>query len=223
MPFSLPELPYALDALEPHIDARTMEIHHGKHHAAYVAKANAALEGTPLADETCPVCVLERIEEVPEAKRGAVRNNAGGHANHAMFWASMRPVNGVVEIPENAIPQGELAAAIDRDLGGLEKLKEQFGAAAANRFGSGWAWLCVNPDKKLHVFSTPNQDHPALPATMGGMGAGHKPILGLDVWEHAYYLNYQNRRPDYVSAWWNVVNWAKVGERYANSGACQSA
>ncbi len=210
MAFTLPELSYAFDALEPHIDARTMEIHHGKHHAAYVAKANTALEGTALADETCPVCVLKRIEEVPEDRRGAVRNNAGGHANHQMFWKSMSP-NGGGE------PTGALAEAIQRDLGGVESFKNEFAAAAANRFGSGWAWLCVNPDKKLHVYSTANQDHPALPPTMGGMGSGHKPVLGLDVWEHAYYLNYQNRRPDYIAAFWNVVNWDQVGKNFAHA------
>ncbi len=213
MTFSLPDLPYAHNALEPHIDAKTMEIHHGKHHAGYVSKANDALQGTPLAEETCPVCVLKRIEEIPEAKRGAVRNNAGGHANHSLFWTSMSPDGG-------GEPSGELAKAIERDLGGFTKFKEQFAAAGAGRFGSGWAWLCVNPDKKLEVFSTANQDHPALPATMGGKGAGYKPVLGLDVWEHAYYLNYQNRRPDYIAAWWNVVNWAKVGERFAGAGGC---
>ena len=215
MAFTLPDLPYSYDALEPHIDARTMEIHHGKHHAAYVANANKALEGTPLADVSDPWEVCRRLREVPEDRRTAARNNAGGHANHSLFWTVMRPVNGVIEVPENAIPQGALASAIDRDFGSLEGFKEKFAAAAVARFGSGWAWLCAEQGGKLSVCSTANQDNPAMKDAIGdAAGCGGTPILGLDVWEHAYYLHYQNRRPDYVSAWWHVVNWPKVGELY---------
>ena len=201
MAYSVPDLPFASDALEPHIDARTMDIHHDKHHAAYVAKANAALEGTDLA-EKCIKDVISDLDSVPADKRGAVRNNGGGHANHSLFWEILSADGGA--------PSAELAAAIDADLGGLDAFKEAFGNAAATRFGSGWAWLVVK-DGHLAVGSTPNQDSPL----MADAAITGTPILGLDVWEHAYYLNYQNRRPDYVSAFWNVVNWAKVSELYA--------
>lgn len=205
MAYSLPELPYALDALEPHIDARTMEIHYGKHHQAYVNNVNAATEGL-----TVPDCVGELISDlskVPEDKRGAVRNNGGGHANHSLFWKVMGPGCG-------GAPTGELAAAFDAELGGFDAFKEAFSKAAATRFGSGWAWLVVK-DGKLAVGSTANQDSPLMGEAVAGISG--TPILGLDVWEHAYYLNYQNRRPDYVAAFWNVVNWAAVAERYAKA------
>ena len=197
MAYSLPELPYAYNALEPHIDARTMEIHHSKHHNGYVTKVNAALEGTGI-DKSVEDLVSD-LNAVPEDKRGAVRNNGGGHANHSLFWTVMSPDGG-------GEPTGELADAINSEFGSFDSFKEKFSAAAATRFGSGWAWLSVDGGK-LTVESTPNQDSPLM--------EGRTPILGLDVWEHAYYLNYQNRRPDYVAAFWNVVNWNAVGERYA--------
>ncbi|MCA9274469.1 MAG: superoxide dismutase [Phycisphaerales bacterium] len=199
MPFELPKLPYEYNALEPHIDARTMEIHHSKHHQGYVNNANAALEGTEWADK-CYGEILARIKEIPEDKRTAVQNNVGGHANHSLFWTILSP-NGGGE------PSGELADAINSAFGSFDSFKEQFAKAAATRFGSGWAWLGFDDKGKLHIGSTPNQDSPIM--------MGHKPIMGLDVWEHAYYLNYQNRRPDYISAFWNVVNWDKVAENYA--------
>jgi Fe-Mn family superoxide dismutase len=209
MPFTLPPLPYPVNALEPHVDARTMEIHHGKHHAAYVANANKALEGTTFADMD-PVEVIKHLADVPEDKRTAVRNNAGGHVNHSMFWQLMAaPGKG-----GGGKPTGELAKAIDAAFGSFDGFKEKFGAAAASRFGSGWAWLCVKSGK-LEICSTPNQDNPLMGEKIAGCGG--TPVLGLDVWEHAYYLNYQNRRPDYVSAWWNVVNWAKAGELFAKA------
>jgi len=201
MAFTLPDLPYAKDALEPHVDARTMEIHHGKHHQGYVDKLNAALEGSPLASKSIEE-VLKNINDVPQEKRQAVINNGGGHANHGLFWQIMGPGGG-------GKPDGDLARAIDADLGGLDKFKEDFAAAAAGRFGSGWAWLVVDGGGKLQVTSTANQDSPLMD--------GHTPILGIDVWEHAYYLNYQNRRPDYVKSWWNVVDWAKVAEFYGRA------
>ena len=204
MPFTLPDLGYPTDALAPHIDAQTMELHHGKHHAGYVAKANAALEGTDWADKPVEE-VVANLSAIPADKQTAVRNNAGGHANLSLFWAVMAPGKG-------GAPTGELAHAIDGDLGGFDAFKEAFAGAAAGRFGSGWAWLVVK-DGKLAVTSTANQDSPLMPASFGG-GQG-TPILGLDVWEHAYYLNYQNRRPDYIGAWWNVVNWDAVAERFA--------
>lgn len=198
MAYTLPELPYAYDALEPHVDARTMEIHHSKHHNAYITNVNTALEAHPdLAAKTVEELISD-LDAVPEAIRTAVRNNGGGHANHTLFWTVMGPNGG-------GAPDGDLAAAIDRDLGGFDSFKEQFSTAGATRFGSGWAWLVVKEDK-LSVMSTPNQDSPL----MTGEGT---PILGLDVWEHAYYLNYQNRRPDYIAAWWNVVNWEEVARR----------
>ncbi|MCA9035571.1 MAG: superoxide dismutase [Planctomycetaceae bacterium] len=201
MPYSLPQLPYAYDALEPHFDARTMEIHHTKHHQAYINNVNAALEGSPLADK--PIDDLVRdLASVPEAIQGAVRNNGGGHANHSLFWTVLSPNGG-------GAPTGDLAKAIDAAFGSLEKMQEQFNKAAATRFGSGWAWLCVGGDGSLIVESTANQDSP--------LSIGHTPILGLDVWEHAYYLHYQNRRPDYVKAFWNIVNWAEVARRFATA------
>ena len=199
MPYELPSLPYATDALEPSIDAQTMEIHHGKHHNAYVTKVNAALDGSGVADQSIED-LCRNIDSVPENIRGAVRNNGGGHANHSLFWTVMGP-GGPTK------PEGELAAAIDSELGGFEKFKEDFSNAAATRFGSGWAWLSVDAGGKLLVESTPNQDNPWM--------EGRTPILGLDVWEHAYYLKYQNRRPDYIGAFFDVINWAAVAERYA--------
>ena len=204
MAYSLPELPYAYDALEPHIDARTMEIHHTKHHNAYIQKVNAAIEGTDLENKSIEELVAG-IDSVPENIRGAVRNNGGGHANHSLFWTIMAPGAG-------GQPGGELAAAIDSDLGGFDKFKEAFSNAAATRFGSGWAWLGVGSGGNLCVCSTPNQDNPQMVSLVD---CPCQPILGLDVWEHAYYLNYQNRRPDYISAFFNVINWDEVARRYA--------
>ncbi|RLT22020.1 MAG: superoxide dismutase [Planctomycetota bacterium] len=199
MPYTLPALPYATTALEPHIDARTMEIHHTKHHQAYITNVNKALEGSPLADK--PIDDLMReLNSVPEAIRTAVRNNGGGHANHSLFWTVMSPNGG-------GAPTGDLATAITTACGSFDAFKEQFSKAAATRFGSGWAWLSVKTDGSLVVESTANQDTP--------LSEGRTPVLGLDVWEHAYYLNYQNRRPDYVSAFWNVINWAEVARRFA--------
>lgn len=206
MAFTLPSLPYAPNALEPHIDARTMEIHHGKHHAAYVNNANAALEGTEWASKSVEE-VITHLDAIPDAKRTAVRNNAGGHANHSLFWTILSPKGG-------GKPTGPLAEAINKDLGSFEAFKEQFTKAATTRFGSGWAWLGVRPDGKLCVCSTPNQDNPLM---KGIVECPCKPILGLDVWEHAYYLNYQNRRPDYIAAFWNVVNWEQVGKNYGKA------
>lgn len=201
MAYSLPDLPYAYDALEPHIDAKTMEIHHSKHHQAYITKANAALEGTDLADKDI-VDLMKDLSSVPADIQGPVRNNGGGHANHSLFWTVLSPNGG-------GDPSGELADAINSAFGSLDALKEQFNAAAATRFGSGWAWVSVNADGSLVVESTPNQDTP--------LSEGRTPILGLDVWEHAYYLNYQNRRPDYIAAFWNVVNWDEVARRFAEA------
>ena len=197
-PFVLPELPYAFDALEPHVDARTMEIHHGKHHNAYVTNLNKALEGRGLAEQSIED-LCRNIEKIPDDIRTAVRNNGGGHANHSMFWTIMSPKGG-------GKPGGDLAKAIDSELGGFDKFKEQFTNAAITRFGSGWAWLSVEKSGKLVVESTPNQDSPYM--------IGKTPILGVDVWEHAYYLHYQNRRPDYVAAFWNVIDWKAVENRY---------
>jgi Fe-Mn family superoxide dismutase len=195
MAFELPNLPYAHDALEPHIDARTMEIHHGKHHAGYTSKLNAAVEGTDLEGKDIETLLREHSDN------GAVRNNGGGFWNHTLFWNSMSPNGG-------GAPEGALAEAIDRDFGSFENFKDEFSKAAATRFGSGWAWLCVN-NGKLEVCSSANQDNPLMP----GVGCGGHPILGLDVWEHAYYLNYQNRRPDYINAFFNVVDWSAVAAR----------
>jgi len=195
MSFTLPELPYAHDALAPHIDAKTMEIHHGKHHQGYTDKLNKAIEGTDMEGNS-----IEEILKNCEDNK-AVRNNGGGFYNHSLFWSVLSPNGG-------GNPNGDLAAAIDSDLGGFDKFKDDFANAAATQFGSGWAWLCVK-DGKLMVCSTANQDNPIM-----GHGCGGTPILGIDVWEHAYYLNYQNRRPDYISAFWNVVNWEEVAKRY---------
>ena len=201
MSFKLPDLPYKFDALEPNIDAKTMEIHHGKHHAGYTNNLNNAIEGTDLDNKS-----IEDILKNLDPSNAAVRNNGGGFYNHSLFWKVMGPKGG-------GNPTGELADAIKNELGGMDKFKEDFGKAAATRFGSGWAWLVVGKDGKLHVTSTPNQDNPLMPfADVKGT-----PILGLDVWEHAYYLKYQNKRPDYISAFWNVVNWDKVAEYYAKA------
>ena len=195
----LPALPYAHNALEPHIDARTMEIHHGKHHQGYVNKLNAALEGhQDLASKSLEQ-LLGSLDQVPDSIRTAVRNNGGGHANHSLFWQVMSPDGG-------GSPSGALAEAMNSQFGDFDSFKKEFSTAAGTRFGSGWAWLMVTKEGQLAVTSTPNQDSPLM--------EGHTPILGLDVWEHAYYLNYQNRRPDYVQAFWNVVNWNKVAELF---------
>ncbi|MFN3907686.1 MAG: superoxide dismutase [Flavobacterium sp.] len=199
MAFELPSLPYAYDALEPHLDARTMEIHHSKHHAAYTNNLNAAIEGTDMQGKT-----IENILINLDMNNAAVRNNGGGFYNHNLFWAVMSP-NGGGE------PTGELAVAIDRDFGSFADFKAQFSKAAATRFGSGWAWLCVHPGGKLEVCSTANQDNPLMPE----IGCTGTPILGLDVWEHAYYLHFQNRRPDYIEAFYNVINWNEVARRFA--------
>lgn len=196
MAFELPQLPYAYDALEPHIDARTMEIHHSKHHAGYTSKLNTAVEGMELAGKDIETLLRDHSEN------GAVRNNGGGFWNHNLFWACMSPNGG-------GQPSGALGEAIDRDFGSFDAFKDAFAKAAATRFGSGWAWLCVN-DGKLEVCSSANQDNPLMP----GVGCGGYPILGLDVWEHAYYLNYQNRRPDYINAFFEVVDWNAVGARF---------
>ncbi len=199
MAHELPTLPYPYDALEPYIDARTMEIHHTKHHQGYVNKLNAALEKYPDLQNVPLEDLLRNIASVPEDIRTAVRNNGGGHANHSLFWTVMGPNGG-------GAPTGELAAAINEAFGSFEAFKEAFSTAAATRFGSGWAWLVVDAFGNLKVYSTPNQDSPYMD--------GFTPILGLDVWEHAYYLKYQNRRPEYIQNWWNVVNWAEVARRY---------
>lgn len=208
MAYTLPDLPYAKDALEPHIDAQTMEIHHDKHHAGYVAKVNTALEGH---DDLAAKSVEELISDlasVPADIRGAVRNNGGGHANHSLFWEILGGSGGT--------PSGSLASAIDSAFGSFDAFKENFSNAAATRFGSGWGWLGVTADGSLVVTSTPNQDNPLM---KGFVDTECTPILGIDVWEHAYYLNYQNRRPDYVDAFFNVINWDKVAENYAAATA----
>lgn len=198
MAHTLPELPYAYDALEPNIDAMTMEIHHSRHHNTYVTNLNAALEGTGLEDVPVEELVAN-LDRLPEEKRQAVINNGGGHANHSMFWQMMSPNGG-------GQPHGDVAKAIDAELGGLDAFKDAFKKAALGRFGSGWAWLSVTPEKKLVVENTLNQDSPLM--------HGNTPVLGLDVWEHAYYLKFQNKRPDYVDAFFNVVNWEDVERRY---------
>ena len=200
MAFELPPLKYATDALEPHIDARTMEIHHDKHHAGYTSKLNDAVEGTDMEGKN-----IENILNNLDMENKAVRNNGGGYFNHNLFWEIMGPHGG-------GKPDGELASAIDKDFGSFEAFKEEFSKAGATQFGSGWAWLCVHEGGKLEVCSSPNQDNPLMP----GVGCGGYPILGMDVWEHAYYLNYQNRRPDYIDAFFNVVNWEEVARKYAN-------
>jgi superoxide dismutase, Fe-Mn family len=197
MTFTLPQLPYAFDALEPYIDTTTMQIHHGKHHQAYITNLNAAIEKAPELGSKSLDDLMRGIDKVPEAVRTAVRNNGGGHWNHSIFWQIMSP--------GGSEPAGALADAIKSSFGGFDKFKEQWGAAGAGRFGSGWVWL-LNDGKKLSITSTPNQDNPLM--------EGKTPILGLDVWEHAYYLKYQNRRPEYITAWWNIVNWEEVGRRF---------
>lgn len=202
MAFSLPALTYATNALEPHIDAKTMEIHHGKHHAAYVNNLNKALEGKSDLESKTLEQLISKIADIPEAIRTAVRNNGGGHWNHAMFWKILSAKGG-------GKPTGELALAIDRDFGNFETFKEKFGQAATTRFGSGWAWLVVSGGK-LVIGSTPNQDNPLMDVS----DLKGKPVFGLDVWEHAYYLNYQNRRPDYIAAFWNIIDWDAVNKNY---------
>ena len=200
MAFELPDLPYSFDALEPHIDAQTMEIHHDRHHKAYVDNANAALDGTEWADSSVE-SVLTNLDSIPEDKRTAVRNNAGGHANHSLFWQIMGPDGG-------GGPGGDLAAAIDDAFGSLDALKSALNDGGVKRFGSGWTWL-VWDGTGLAAYSTPNQDSPVMQSDV--------PLLGIDVWEHAYYLKYQNKRPDYLQAWWNVVNWGEVEKRFADA------
>ena len=202
MAFEVPPLPYAPDALEPHIDAQTMTLHHDKHHQAYVDKLNAALEGTEHADASIEEIIAD-LDAIPEDKRTAVRNNGGGHLNHWLFWNAMSPDGG-------GAPDGDLAAAIDSAFGSFDAFKDEFEAAGVGQFGSGWAWLVVDGGA-LAVTSTPNQDNPS--------SDGRQPLLGNDVWEHAYYLKYQNRRPEYLKAWWNTVNWAEVAERYSEASA----
>jgi superoxide dismutase, Fe-Mn family len=201
MAYSVPPLPYAYDALEPHIDKATMEFHHDKHHQAYVDKANAALEGTPLADAAIED-VLADLSQVPEDKRTAVKNNGGGHYNHTMFWENMSPDGG-------GAPSGALASAIDAAFDSFAGFQAKLKETGVNQFGSGWSWL-VHDGSSLAIVGTPNQDTP--------LSAGKTPLLGVDVWEHSYYLKYQNRRPDYIDAWWNVVNWDKVAERFSAAG-----
>ncbi len=202
MAYELPPLPYSHDALEPHIDTQTMQIHHGKHHNAYVTNLNKALEQHAALAEQSIEALVSNLSTVPEDIRGAVRNNGGGHANHSLFWTVMAPGKG-------GAPTGALAEKIDATFGGFEAFKEQFAKAGATRFGSGWAWLSLEGGGNLVVESTPNQDSPLM--------EGRTPLLGLDVWEHAYYLNYQNRRPDYIAAFWNLVDWDAVNERYATA------
>ena len=200
MSFELPQLGYSHDALEPHIDQKTMEIHHGKHHAGYTAKLNAAIEGTNHSNKS-----IDELMTSLDMSNGVIRNNGGGFYNHCLFWKVMSPNGG-------GLPSGSLADAINRDFGSFENFKDTFSNAAATQFGSGWAWLCVLDGGKLEVCSTANQDNPLMP----GIGCGGRPILGIDVWEHAYYLNYQNRRPDYIDAFFNVVSWDEVQKRYNN-------
>ena len=203
MAHELPPLPYPYEALEPHIDTQTMQIHHDKHHATYVTNLNNAISGNAELEGMSAVDLIKNLSKVPEDKRTAVRNNGGGHVNHTMFWEIMGPGGGQ--------PSGSLAAAIDRDLGGLDSMKDAVNKAGAGRFGSGWAWVVADASGKLSVTSTPNQDNPL----MDGSGT---PVLGVDVWEHAYYLKYQNKRPDYLNAWWNTVNWNAVADRYTRAG-----
>jgi len=204
MAYELPPLPYPKDALEPHIDAMTMEIHHGKHHNAYVANLNKAIAGNAALEGKSVEALIRDLGFVPENIRGAVRNNGGGHANHSMFWKLLAPKSG-------GAPTGKLADDISATFGGFDAFKEKLEAAGVGRFGSGWAWLVVN-NGKLEIVSTANQDNPLMGKAIAGCEG--KPILGVDVWEHAYYLKYQNRRPDYLNAWWNVVNWDEVARRY---------
>ena len=206
MAYELPKLPYAYDALVPHIDAKTMEIHYTKHHQAYITNANNLLKDQPALAALDVNALIADLSKVPEASRAGLRNNAGGHSNHSFFWTILGPGKG-------GAPTGALAAAIASTFTSFDKFKEDFGKAAATRFGSGWAWLYVTPDKKLAIGSTANQDSPLMGKAVAGIGG--KPVIGLDVWEHAYYLNYQNRRPDYVAAWWNVVNWDAASANFA--------
>jgi Fe-Mn family superoxide dismutase len=208
MAYELPPLPYPTDALEPYIDAKTMEIHHDKHHQAYISKVNDAIKDTPELASKSVEELISDLSAVPEAIRGVVRNNGGGHANHSLFWKVLGPGGGS--------PSGELAAAIDSAFGSLDAMKEKLEAAGVARFGSGWAWLCVKSDKTLCVCSTPNQDSPLM---LGIAECPGTPIFGIDVWEHAYYLKYQNKRPDYLKAIWNVVNWNEVARNYAAAAA----
>ena len=201
MAYEVPPLPYDYAALEPHIDEQTMKLHHDKHHQAYVDKANGALEGTDWADKPIEEVIAD-LDSLPDDKKGVVRNNGGGHLNHSLFWESMSPDGG-------GEPSGDLASAIDDAFGSFDAFKEQFEAAGVGQFGSGWAWLVVDGGS-LKITSTPNQDSP--------ISSGATPLVGNDVWEHAYYLKYQNKRPDYLKAWWNVVNWDKVAERYSAAG-----
>ena len=201
MSFQLPDLNYGFDSLEPHIDAKTMQIHHGKHHAGYTSKLNAAVEGTDLEGKS-----IEDLLSNLDLSNSAVRNNGGGYYNHCLFWEIMSPNGG-------GSPSGNLLTAIEKAFGSFDEFKAEFSKAAATRFGSGWAWLCAHSDGSLEVCSTANQDNPI----MNGIGCGGSPILGLDVWEHAYYLNYQNRRPDYINGFFNVIDWAKVEEKYNSS------
>ena len=207
MTYQLPDLPYAYDALEPHIDARTMEIHHGKHHQTYVDKLNAAIESAGYPAPDCICDLVSNLQSVPESIRPAVRNNGGGHANHKFFWKTLSPNGG-------GQPIDSLAEAVQKDLGGFDAFKEAFTNAAITRFGSGWAWLSCSKDGQLQISSTPNQDNPLMSGFVEQIGT---PIIGLDVWEHAYYLNYQNKRPDYIAAFWELVNWDVAEERYQNA------
>ncbi|MCE9879144.1 superoxide dismutase [Mn] [Hafnia paralvei] len=206
MSYTLPSLPYAYDALEPHFDKQTMEIHHSKHHQAYVNNANAALESLPELAKLTAEELIAQLDKVPTEKRTALRNNAGGHANHSFFWKGLKLGTEL---------KGDLKAAIERDFGSVDKFKEEFEKAAATRFGSGWAWLVLKDDGKLAVVSTANQDSPLMGEAVSG--ASGYPIAGLDVWEHAYYLKYQNRRPDYIKAFWSVVNWDEAVKRFAEA------
>jgi len=204
MAYEVPPLPYAYEALEPHIDAETMHLHHDKHHAAYVNNLNAALEKHPELADKSPEDLVRDLNSVPEDIRTAVRNNGGGHVNHTMFWQIMGPNGG-------GQPAGALAEAINKAFGDFDSFKQQFNDAGTKRFGSGWAWLCRDSSGNLHIESTANQDNP--------LSEDHFPIMGNDVWEHAYYLKYQNRRPEYLGAWWNVVNWGEVNKRYERAGS----
>ncbi|KXU37705.1 superoxide dismutase [Cephaloticoccus primus] len=208
MAYKLPELEYATDALEPYIDRETVEIHHGKHHQTYVNNLNAILEGAGITPPDCLCDLISNIGDLPEAIRTPVRNNGGGVANHNFYWKSLAPAKG-------GAPTGALAKAIDETFGSFEKFKEEFSKAGATRFGSGWAWLYLTPEKKLAVGSTANQDNPRMGKAIAGIEG--TPLLTMDVWEHSYYLKYQNRRPDYIGAFWNVVNWDRVAERYAEA------
>ena len=210
MAYELPKLPYANNALEPHIDARTMEIHHGKHHNAYVTNANNALKDHPALAALDVNALIADLSKVPDSIRGVLRNNAGGHSNHSFFWTIMGPGKG-------GAPKGKLAAAINATWTSFDNFKVEFAKAAATRFGSGWAWLVVGPDKKLAIGSTANQDSPLMGKAVAGIEG--KPVIALDVWEHAYYLHYQNRRPDYVTAWWNVVDWDAAEKNFVAASA----